>query len=94
MFAEQLLLTLPPLLPEQEPLQPPVPTVLGPVDYRTWRQRLERIDEILHRSRVEEVFVGCGYNAGCRGPSRCATATVCCCNAWRPRRCAPRLRAR
>ena len=57
MFAEQLLLTLPPLLPEQEPLQPPVPTVLGPVDYRTWRQRLERIDEILNRSRVEEVFV-------------------------------------
>lgn len=57
MFAEQLLLTLPPLLPEQEPLQPPVPTVLGPVDYRTWRQRLERMDEILNRSRVEEVFV-------------------------------------
>lgn len=57
MFAEQLLLTLPPLLPEQEPLQPPVATVLGPVDYRTWRQRLERIDEVLNRSRVEEVFV-------------------------------------
>jgi hypothetical protein len=57
MFAEQLLLTLPPLLPEQEPLQPPVATVLGPVDYRTWRQRLERIDEVLNGSRVEEVFV-------------------------------------
>jgi hypothetical protein len=34
-----------------------MPTVLGPIDYRTWRQRLERIDEILHRSRVEEAFV-------------------------------------
>jgi hypothetical protein len=57
MFAEQLLLTLPPLLPEQETLQPPVPTVVGPVDYRVWRQRLERMDEILQQGRVEELFV-------------------------------------
>jgi len=55
--AEQLFLTLPPLLPEQDELQPPVPTVLGSVDYRTWRQRLERIDEILRARRVEEAFV-------------------------------------
>jgi len=54
---EQLFLTLPPLLPEQDELQPPVPTVLGSIDYRTWRQRLERIDEILRASRVEEAFV-------------------------------------
>ena len=57
MLPEQLFLTLPPLLPEQEELQPPVPTVLGSIDYRTWRQRLERIDEILHSGRVEEAFV-------------------------------------
>jgi hypothetical protein len=57
MLPEQLFLTLPPLLPEQEELQPPVPTVLGSIDYRTWRQRLERIDEILRASRVEEAFI-------------------------------------
>ena len=57
MLPEQLFLTLPPLLPEQDKLQPPVPTVLGSIDYRTWRQRLERIDEILRTSRVEEAFV-------------------------------------
>jgi hypothetical protein len=50
-------LSLPPLLPEQDELQPPVPTVLGSIDYRSWRQRLERIDEILCTSRVEEAFV-------------------------------------
>jgi hypothetical protein len=59
MLPEQLFLTLPPLLPEQDELQPPVPTVLGSIDYRTWRQRLERIDEILRTSRVEELSFGC-----------------------------------
>jgi hypothetical protein len=57
MLPEQLFLSLPPLLPEQEELQPPVATVLGSIDYRTWRQRLERIDQILHVSRTEEAFV-------------------------------------
>jgi hypothetical protein len=57
MLPEQLFLTLPPLLPEQDELQPPVPTVLGSIDYRLWRQRLERIDEILRTRRVEEAFV-------------------------------------
>jgi hypothetical protein len=57
MLPEQLFLTLPPLWPEQDELQPPVPTVLGSIDYRTWRQRLERIDGILRGSRVEEAFV-------------------------------------
>lgn len=57
MLSEQLFLTLPPLLPEQEELQPPVPTVLGSIDYKTWRRRLERIDEILREARVEEAFV-------------------------------------
>jgi hypothetical protein len=57
MLAEQLFLNLPPLLPEQEDLQPPVATVLGSIDYRTWRQRLERIDEILQATRAEEAFI-------------------------------------
>lgn len=56
MLPEQLFLSLPPL-PEQEDLQPPVPTVVGSIDYRTWRQRLERIDEILQASRAEEAFI-------------------------------------
>jgi hypothetical protein len=57
MLPERLLLTMPPLLPEQHELQPPVPTVLGSSYYRTWRQRLERIDEILRASRVEKAFI-------------------------------------
>jgi hypothetical protein len=57
MLPEQLFLTLPPLLAEQEDLQPPVATVFGSIEYRTWRQRLERIDEILRNSRAEEAFI-------------------------------------
>lgn len=57
MLPEQLFLTLPALLPEQEDLQPPVATVLGSIEYRTWRRRLERIDEILQNSRAEEAFI-------------------------------------
>ena len=57
MLPAHLLKTLPRLLPEQDVLQPPVPTVLGSVDYRTWRAHLERIDEILRTSRAEELFV-------------------------------------
>jgi len=52
MLPEQLFLPLPPLLAEQDELQLPVPTVLGGIDHRTWRRRLEWIDEILHVSRV------------------------------------------
>lgn len=54
MLPGQLFPTLPPLLPERDELQP---AVLGSTDCRTRRQRLERIDEILRTSRVEEVFV-------------------------------------
>lgn len=57
MLPEQLFLTLPPLLPEQENLQPPVVTVVGNIEYRTWRERLERIHEILQSSRTEEAFI-------------------------------------
>jgi hypothetical protein len=57
MLPEKLLQDLPPLLPEQEDFRPAVPTVYGSIEYRTWRQRLERLDEILCTGRVEEVFV-------------------------------------
>ena len=47
---------LPVLVPEQEYLQPAVPTVLGPVEYREWKMQLERIDEILHLAKTEQLF--------------------------------------
>jgi len=48
---------LPALVPQQEVLQPFVPTVVGNVDYREWKKTLERIDEILWQGRVEESFL-------------------------------------
>ena len=47
---------LPALVPEQEYLQPAVPTVLGPIEYREWRRQLERIDGILRPSGTEQTF--------------------------------------
>lgn len=47
----------PKLVPEQEHLHPPIPTVVGNLEYRRWRRSLERIDEILRRGHVEEAFV-------------------------------------
>lgn len=69
MLPEKLLQDLPPLLPEQEDLRPAVATVYGSLEYRTWRQRLERLDEILRIGRVEEVFVRLALKrqlAGCQ----------------------------
>ena len=57
MLPEKLLQGLPSLLPEQDDLRPVVPTVYGSIEYRTWRRRLERLDEILQTGRVEEGFV-------------------------------------
>ena len=57
MLPEKLLQGLPPLLPEQDDFRPVVPTVYGSIEYRTWRRRLERLDEILRTGRVEEGFV-------------------------------------
>src|SRR5659263_425559 len=54
MLPDKLLQGLPALLPEQDDLRPVVPTVYGSIEYRTWRRRLERLDEILQRGRVEE----------------------------------------
>ena len=50
------LLPLPELVPEQEHLSGYVATVLGNIEYREWKQQLERIDDLLSLSRVEETF--------------------------------------
>lgn len=50
------LFLLPALVPEQEYLSGPIPTVYGPIEYREWESRLERIDELLRLSGVEETF--------------------------------------
>lgn len=47
---------LPGLVPEQEHLNGYVPTVLGPVEFRVWKQQLERIHELLRLSGSEETF--------------------------------------
>ena len=48
---------LPVLVPQQEVLQPFIPTVVGNVEYREWKKTLERMDEILRLGRVEESFL-------------------------------------
>lgn len=48
---------LPELVPQQEHLTGYLPTVMGPVEYREWKQQLERIDEILLLGGVEETFL-------------------------------------
>lgn len=50
--------TLPPLslVPEQEFLTGFVSTVLGPIEYRRWKQQMERINEILKQSAAEAQF--------------------------------------
>lgn len=47
---------LPELVPEQEHLSGYIPTVLGPIEFRLWKQQLERIHELLRRSGSEETF--------------------------------------
>jgi IS5 family transposase len=47
---------LPALVPEQEFLSCYVSTVFGPIEYREWKNQLERIHELLGLSRVEETF--------------------------------------
>ncbi len=47
---------LPELVPEQEFLSAFVDTVLGPIDFRVWKRRLERINEIFGQSGVEKTF--------------------------------------
>ena len=45
------------LIPIQQPLQPRLPTIEGNVDYRTLRDQLVRIDELLIDTGIEERFI-------------------------------------
>jgi hypothetical protein len=56
MLTQPDLSLLPALVPEQEFLSCYVATVYGPIEYREWKSQLERIDELLRLSRVEETF--------------------------------------
>jgi hypothetical protein len=47
---------VPALVPEQEHLHCFIPAVVGPVEFRVWKQQLERIHELLRLSGVEESF--------------------------------------
>ena len=47
---------LPELVPEQEFLTGYVSTVVGPIEFRVWKKKLERISEILGLSDVEKSF--------------------------------------
>ena len=51
-----LAIPLPELVPEQEHLTLYESTVLGPVEFREWKKQLERIDNILRLSGVEQRF--------------------------------------
>lgn len=46
-----------PLLPIQQSLQPPLPTIEGNVDYQRLRAQLLRIDQLLIQSGIEEQFI-------------------------------------
>src|ERR1022692_2655160 len=56
MPVKQSPLSLPVLVPQQEHLTGYIPTVVGPVEYREWKQQLERINGILGLSGVEATF--------------------------------------
>jgi len=45
------------IIPFPQELRPPLPTIVGNVDYLTLRQRLEQIDALLRDSGVEQEFV-------------------------------------
>lgn len=49
------------LLPIQQPLQPPLPTIEGNVDYQRLRDQLLRIDQLLIQSGVEEQFIAATF---------------------------------
>ena len=56
MLTPALAIPLPELVPEQEHLTLYESTVLGPVEFREWKKQLERIDNILRLSGVEQRF--------------------------------------
>lgn len=50
-----------PLLPIQQSLQPPLPTIEGNVDYRRLRDQLLRIDQLLIQSGIEQQFIAATF---------------------------------
>jgi IS5 family transposase len=50
------------LLPIQPPLQPPLPTIEGNVDYRRMRDQLLRMDQLLIHSGIEEEFIAATFD--------------------------------
>lgn len=59
-----------PLIPFPQELRPKLPTIVGNVDYRMLRERLEQIDVLLRAGGVEADFVGRaleGWNPGGQG---------------------------
>lgn len=51
------------LLPVQQLLQPPLPTIEGNVDYQRMRQQLLRIDQLLLQSGLEAQFIAANFEA-------------------------------
>lgn len=45
------------IITEQMELRPELPVIIGNVDYQEFLRRLERIDEMLELSRLEDMFV-------------------------------------
>jgi hypothetical protein len=45
------------MIPFPTELRPPLPTIVGNVDYLTLRRRLEQIERLLQASRLETDFV-------------------------------------
>src|SRR5262245_3535620 len=50
------------LLPIQQSLQPPLPTIHGSVDYRCLRDQLLRIDQLLIHSGIEGEFIAATFD--------------------------------
>ena len=50
-----------PLLPIQQSLQPPLPTIEGNVDYQRLRQQLLRMDQLLIHSGMEQQFIAATF---------------------------------
>lgn len=62
------------IIPFSEELHPPLPTIVGNVDYLTLRQRLEQIDTLLRHGEVERDFVQRALARWQRAGSRPPTA--------------------
>src|SRR4030095_6566866 len=62
------------ILPFPEELRPRLPTIVGNVDYRTLRLRLEQIDALLRQSGVERTFVERSLERWSHGGPREASA--------------------